>query len=176
MKKIELLKPSDYEIAICRLFSNSSVLTNKNKYSNRNQFNTNKLIDDIYIGKISEILIYNYLKMNGKNVTPVDFMIYNKKYKSYDADLFILNENSINFLHIKSCAENDTFPISWIFEPNDPLVKAPKHNDYLALVVFPKNYEQNAYCYFKNTNNLIYRDAINPKLNKMVIYESDLID
>jgi len=92
MKKILLLKPSDYEIEICKLFSNNCVKSNKNEYYRRNQQNLSKLIDDIYLGKIAEILVYNHLKTNGVNVTPVDFMIYDKKYKSYDADLLIIKK------------------------------------------------------------------------------------
>ena len=84
--------------------------------------------------------------------------------------------------------ETKPFPISWSFQPNDPIVSNPREHDYIALVVFPlitftdqNGIEQiynslEGYLYFKNAINLInlYREPVKKELKKKVIYEEDL--
>lgn len=170
MNRIKLEQPSEYEAELCMLFSTNCVDTNKGKYKDRKQDDIDKLTMDIYNGKLAEVMVYNYLLRRGKIPRPVDFLIYDVKFKSFDADIHLLGGQRI---HVKSCMGGSSFPNSWVFQPEDILVSDPGEEDFLVLVVMG---ESSSYCYIVGANKVIYREPIKKSLNKKVIYEEDIIN
>jgi hypothetical protein len=146
--------------------------TNKDIYAQRNQNNESKVKNDIYIGKLAEFAVYNYLLSKGKIVSAPDIMIYESKKKSYDADLYINKESP---LHVKSCIDTGSQYNSWLFQPNDPVTNEPTEDDMISFVVITP--EALFYCYIVKASDILdtYREPRNKLLNKKVIYEIDLI-
>ena len=163
---IKLGHLTEYEISICKLFSNTCYLTNMEEYTKRKQPNIDKVKLDIFNGKQAEILVYKYLISKRKEVSPPDFMIYTKFNKSFDADIKVIN----NSIHVKSCQNSSMFPNSWLFEPSDTLITHPLETDFLALVVLG---DVN-YMYLTSAKGIVYNKPIK-NLNKKVIYEKDLL-
>ena len=81
-KRHNLIAPSSYQESLCSAFSNEVYQTNKDIYAQRNQNNESKVKNDIYIGKLAEFAVYNYLLSKGKIVSAPDIMIYESKKKS----------------------------------------------------------------------------------------------
>jgi hypothetical protein len=171
-KKHNLIAPSTYQEKLCKIFSDEVYITNKDMYASRNQDNEGKVKADIYMGKLAEFAVFNYLWSLGKEVSAPDIMIYQAKNKSYDADLYI---NSQAPLHVKSCMEISGYSNSWVFQPNDPLVSNPNEDETIALVVV--NNSGRFYCYIVKATEMIsmYRDPRKATLNKKVLYEEDFI-
>lgn len=83
-------------------------------YSRRNQDNNEKRKKDQLIGKLGEILSYNYLINKIKDLSYPDFNIYDKKNKSWDFDLKGIGFN----IHVKSqdISQSKKYGESWIFQ------------------------------------------------------------
>ncbi len=171
-KRHNLIAPSSYQESLCSAFSNEVYQTNKDIYAQRNQNNESKVKNDIYIGKLAEFAVYNYLLSKGKIVSAPDIMIYESKKKSYDADLYI---NKDSPLHVKSCIDTGSQYNSWLFQPNDPVTNEPTEDDMISFVVITP--EALFYCYIVKASDILdtYREPRNKLLNKKAIYEIDLI-
>lgn len=172
-KKLRLIEPSAYQERLCTLFSSEVFHTNKDMYASRNQTNENKVRADIYIGKMAEFAVYNYLISKGKNCSAPDVMIYSAKKKSYDADLFI---NGTAPLHVKSCMEVSGYDNSWVFQPNDPLVTTPLEDETIALVTATADGVFDCYIVKAIDMLFMYKPPRKIELNKKVLYEQDLIE
>lgn len=83
-------------------------------YAKRNQFNNEKRKKDQLVGKLGEIISYNYLKPKINNLSYPDFNIYDKKDKSWDFDMKGDNYN----IHVKSqeVSQGIRYGESWIFQ------------------------------------------------------------
>jgi len=167
IKKYRLRDTTQYEDELCMLFAKACVDTNIDEYSRRNQENVHKIIYDIYNGKRAEIMVYHLFKKRKQQPNPIDFMIYDAKEKSFDADMLTRKHN----VHIKSCKDDTPFPNSWLFQPWDTLVNYPTNNDIIVLVVLKKH---NSYCYIIHAIDAKYDEPILKSLNKKVIYEENL--
>ena len=156
----------------CKLFAEKSAPTSFHEYEKRSQKDKKKIIIDIYNGKKAEFLVYNFLISNKQKLNPPDLKIYPKYDKSYGADLY-LYKNNVN-IHVKSHEVNENFPVSWLFQKNDPLLLKGKANDYLALVVM--NGDIN-YMHFKCISEVVFKKPIKEKLKKTkaCVYESDFL-
>jgi hypothetical protein len=193
MKKYPLIyNLSESEINTINKFADECVKTNYHEYKRRNQFDYFKIKNDIIQGKTTEQLIYNLFYNLGKKINYVDYSIYTKEKKSYNPDLFILDQdNNIIKLHIKSCYEKENLPISWVFQKNDPLISSTNSNEFIVLVVFPlikftdiwnresSYHSKNGYFYLINAmnNKNLFENPIKKDLyNKLCIYENKLKD
>lgn len=165
---ISLPNITDYQDMQCWLFAKYSYDSSLDEYRKRNQFNKNKIIKDIYNGKKAEFLVYNYLVRKGKKLNSPDVNIYDKRNKSYDADLSV---DGIN-IHVKSHLKNENYPVSWVFQTKDPLLFKKNDNDYLALVVV----SDKSYMYVKYISKVSFKDPIKKvlKTNKSCVYEKDI--
>lgn len=103
-------------------------------YKNRNQYNKDKTIQDNVIGKMAEIAAYQYLIPWFKLSQP-DFTIYSSNQKSYSPDMIAEEYN----FHVKACRKDSKFPISWLFQKNDPLITRGSDKDILILCVVNGN-------------------------------------
>jgi hypothetical protein len=168
--KIKLNETTEYQNKQCDLFSKYSVFSSLSEYEKRNQFDKNKIINDIYNGKKAEFLVYNYLISRQKKLMSPDLNIYEKHEKSYDADLYLYLKD-IN-IHVKSHKVNGNFTVSWVFQKRDPLLLEKKENDYLALVVMDKDIN---YMYLKSIKDVVFKEPVKDSLRKtkLCIYESD---
>lgn len=166
--KVNLSPITEYQDKQCNLFSKYSVYSSLEEYKKRNQTNKDKIISDIYYGKVSEFLVYNYLVFKGKKLASPDLNIYLGNNKSYDADLILDNAK----IHVKSHVINGNFPVSWVFQKNDPLLSHPNSDDYLALVVINKGIN---YMYLKKISEVTFSPPMKESLRttKMCIYEKD---
>jgi hypothetical protein len=171
LKKLKLIAPDTYQEKLSDIFSKEVFYTNLDKYKQRNQSDVKKVISDIYIGKMSEFAVWNYLQRDGKDATFPDIMIYPANKKSYDADITAGDVK----IHVKSCVAMGVYPISWVFQPNDPVTINPSNKDFLALVSIEDDNSFNAY-FVKAADMLqIYEKPKKEGLDKKVIYESTLL-
>jgi hypothetical protein len=171
LKKLKLIAPDTYQEKLSDIFSKEVFYTNLDKYKQRNQSDVKKVISDIYIGKMSEFAVWNYLQRDGKDATFPDIMIYPANKKSYDADI---KAGDVK-IHVKSCVAMGVYPISWVFQPNDPVTINPSNKDFLALVSIEDDNSFNAY-FVKAADVLqIYEKPKKEGLDKKVIYESTLL-
>ena len=171
LKKLKLIAPSTYQEKLADIFSKEVFNTNILKYAERKQTDVKKIISDIYIGKMAEFAVWNYLQQDGKDATFPDIVIYSAKKKSYDADI---TSGDVK-IHVKCCVAMGVYPISWVFQPNDPVTINPSNKDFLALVSIEADNSFNAY-FVKAADVLQMYEA--PKkvgLDKKVIYESTLL-
>jgi hypothetical protein len=168
--KIQLKAIPEYQEKQCDLFSKFSVFSSLDEYKKRNQLNKEKIIKDIYNGKIAEFLVYNFLISKQKKINAPDLNIYNKYNKSYDADLVLENAN----IHVKSHIVNNNFPVSWVFQKKDPLLLKVNDDEFLALVVMKNNIN---YMYLKKISEVKFKQPLKESLRKtkVCIYEKDLI-
>jgi hypothetical protein len=102
---------TEEELSKCKSFAES---IDTSFYATRNQFNPEKRKTDQIIGKLGEILTYNYLLDKVQNLTYPDFNIYEKSKKSWDFDL---KGNDSN-IHVKSqnIVQAKNYGQSWIFQ------------------------------------------------------------
>ncbi len=168
--RIELNEITEYQNKQSDLFSKYSVFSSLSEYEKRNQFNKDKIINDIYNGKKAEFLVYNFLISKQKKLISPDLNIYEKYNKSYNADLCLKNVN----IHVKSHKVNGNFPVSWVFQKKDPLLLEKKNNDYLALVVMDECVN---YMYLKKIKDVVFKEPVKESLRKtkLCIYESDFL-
>lgn len=102
---------TEEEFKKCKDFSES---IDTSFYSRRNQTNNEKRKKDQLIGKLGEIISFNYLITKINDLSYPDFNIYDKKNKSWDFDL---KSNSYN-IHVKSqdIEQSKRYGESWIFQ------------------------------------------------------------
>lgn len=170
VRKYSLKQPSKYQIEQCRLFSEYSVNSSLDQYKKRNQNNKDKIISDIYYGKIAEFMVYNFLSSKSKKLNSPDLNIYSKYKKSFDADLVV---DGIN-IHVKSHKVNSNFPVSWLFQKSDPLVRSI-NKDLLALVVLDKD---SSYMYMHKSSDIEFDEPMKDslKFSKVCVYEKKILN
>jgi hypothetical protein len=168
--KIDLKKITQYQDEQCKLFSNFSVFSSLSEYKKRNQFDKDKIVNDIYNGKKAEFMVYNFLVSKNKQTTSPDLNIYEKHNKSYSPDLLLKNAN----IHVKSHVVNSNYPVSWVFQKKDPLIFDLKNNNFLALVVIN---EENNYMYLKKITEVKFEPPFKKSLEqtKVCVYEKDFL-
>lgn len=160
--KIKLEAVPEYQRLQCELFSRFSFSSSLDEYNRRGQHDKDKIINDIYNGKIAEFMVYNFFVKKGRSLSSPDLNIYSKKMKSFDADL-VIGDVSI---HVKSHMSNNIFPVSWMFQKNDPLPA----EDYLCLVV------DNSYMYIKRVSEVEFSEPMKKSLRhtKVCLYEKNI--
>ena len=173
INRVELIPPTLYQESLCNTFADSVYFSNKSTYDKRKQTNELKVKADIYIGKMAEYAVYNFLVERDRTVTQPDIMIYSVKKKSFDADLFVDEKTPI---HVKSCMSIRDVENSWVFQPTDKLVCLPSADDIIALVVISDLKEFSAYLIKAIEVMGLYKPPRIEGLDKKVLYESTLIE
>jgi len=84
-------------------------------YSDSNQFNLSKIANDHFISKIGEEAVKKTFESLGKSVEGPDYAIYEKKEKTWDADLLIDDGVEIAVKTQKKSTA-DRFGLSWTFQ------------------------------------------------------------
>lgn len=136
---------SDSEVGKCYKFSYNVVSRTEKYYKMRNKYSsTEKIINDHFIAKLTELFIYHHLSSLDYQCTYPDFTINEgekrAKYKN-DNDLIIVKDGKTINLHIKTCRYDSPVTRSWLIEKNTASVINPKENDYFAFCEFysPEN-------------------------------------
>lgn len=138
MKPLITIELDSSEVRRCREFAKDSVDTHKDEYKRRGQENLDAIKYQIATGKMAELAFQKYIENNTEfeELIPIDFEMYDKKRKSFDADLKIVTkQNDYLRFHIKSITEDSAsrYGVSWLFQKNDPLVASPREEDILVL-------------------------------------------
>lgn len=168
----------DFEIVkLCECFADRVITTNLDCYKKRNQFNYEKIKQDIFVGKLAEWgVFFTYLKRRRYNINPPDMQIYSRQKKSFDPDL----RWGLYNLHIKSqtCESADRYGDSWIFQAKDPLFEFS--NEYDIIVGCRVSISDQQSCLVeilleKPFSNLIFGDTKLSKFsgNKKALYLKD---
>ena len=162
---------TEYQHKQCVLFSRFSVYSSLDEYSRSNQKNKEKIVSDIYNGKKAEFMVYNFFLHKSYDLNSPDVNIYHKFMKSYDADLILTNVK----LHVKSHKINTNFPVSWLFQKNDPLLTTTDENNFLSLVVIGLD---ESYMYLKRISEVEFKEPMKESLKdtKVCVYEKDLLN
>jgi hypothetical protein len=116
---IEYYLDSDI-VKLCQHFADTALDTNIQCYNKRRQFNSDKIKQDIFIGKLAEWgVFFSYIKRNQTTIQPPDMRIYLAEEKSFDCDL----RWGLYKLHVKSQTfeSAERYGDSWIFQSKDPL-------------------------------------------------------
>lgn len=168
-KKVDLPSANEYQIEQCKIFSEYVIDGSISTYRSRGSNNKEKILKDIYYGKVAECMVWNYLEEDGKKPCPVDFTIYSKKRKSFDCDILV----DESMVHVKSCLSSSVYPNSWLFQKHDPVVTSPNDWDYFFLSVIDD--ESSGYSYVLKSNKVEYKEPIAFPLRrtKVAVYERD---
>jgi hypothetical protein len=84
--------------------------------------------EDIVIGAMAELAVYDLLRKKGLSPTKPDFSIHTKK--SYDADL----TDYVHNFHVKgqSVSSRKKYGCSWLMQRTDPIINKVKKLHYLV--------------------------------------------
>ena len=163
-------------IIISKLQKFSKKRLQNNVYIQRGSPNSKKVYEDILTGAIGEYGAYLYLKNLNINVTEPDLNLYDKKEKSFNADL----ECDNNMYHVKSQSviSSQRYGNSWLLQKTDPVVCSPKVNEYFIFTEVDGNKVKilkKISCKFIKENKLYKKTKLNKyNNNKVAIYLKDL--
>ena len=170
MNKVDLPAVTEYQSKQCELFTDYVFSTNEKTYKSRGSSSSDKIKKDIYQGKVAECMVWNYLEMEGRKPTPIDFTIYEKKRKSFDADICVEDFK----IHVKSCADWTEYPNSWLFQKQDPLIVDATEKDMLFLCVLTDDRDDYAYVVPAQEAEKEEPIAFPLKRSKVAVYESTI--
>ena len=131
-----LIKLTQEEYDTCYDFTQKVVQSNLDCYARRQQFNREKIEDDIIVGKLAEVACRKLLIARGMSPSDIDFAIYGKRKKSFSADITArVNKGPEWYFHVKCMKEGTAsrFGLSWSFQVQDSLVRDAGESDYLML-------------------------------------------
>lgn len=117
---------SEYGYNKCVEFADKQLKTSADLYKYRGESNRDKIRDDIIVGKLAELGVQKFLKSSKP-----DFTIYERRKKSYSADLTLGNLR----IHVKSQSEDSVarYGHSWLFQRTDQIVRKATPFDILVL-------------------------------------------
>jgi hypothetical protein len=170
----------------CAKFATASVQSSIDKYKRRNQFNVEKIIKDIKVGKLGEECVYDLVSKTYPTLSKPDYNIYDKKDKSWLPDL----KTNEFFLAVKTQNIDSAIAYgeSWVFQYNfgknydcdKGIFKSEDDNHYVAFVAMnvPKRFA-NIRAIVKVSwlhKNKLFKEMKKENLrgNKLAIYYNDL--
>tara|TARA_R110002153_G_scaffold75413_3_gene195118 strand:+ start:3494 stop:4012 length:519 start_codon:yes stop_codon:yes gene_type:complete len=120
------VKISKYNYKKCVDFANKQLKTSADLYAYRGEAKKEKMVYDIIVGKLAELGVTKYLKCSKP-----DFTIYERKKKSYSADLRLGNLR----VHVKGQSEESVarYGHSWLFQRTDGIVRKATPYDVIVL-------------------------------------------
>ena len=107
-------------------------------YEKRGEKNISKIEQDILTGAVAELAVYNFFRRNEIRTSKPDFVIYDKKDKSFSADLRSTKYN----IHVKAqtFGSANKYGASWLFQKEDKLFKNPSDTELLVLCLVDGNF------------------------------------
>lgn len=163
-------------------------------YVRKRNANPDKIKKDIWIGKLAEVGVSQYIMSIGGPMLEPDFNIYSGKNKNWDADLPYSKNSKYTDIHVKACdretveylKRKDVEDYSWTFQWSNNDGRGGKDkifekNDRVALVYVPDTYSEWVRIFaildvFDIVRKL--KDPVSPKLKniKKCLYYKDLIN
>lgn len=127
------LKISNLWIRKCEEFADQQLKDSYNLYKHRGEQRIEKMRDDIIVGKLVELAAYKFLKPMFTNLSKPDFTIYERKNKSFSADLYT---KAVSF-HVKGQSEQSRkkYGSSFLFQKTDPVIRTPEPNHFIIVGV-----------------------------------------
>lgn len=158
---IDVLIPQEW-IDRCEQFSLACAQTNVSRYRTRGQMSIDKIVSDIFVGKMGECAVYLHKISLGVICTEPDFSIYKGRKKSYDADLTSGNDK----IHVKTQSLNSAtkYGTSWILQS--------KEGDMDKLFKFRTEKDKAALCVMKSENIV----TILVELTMTFLFDNNLIE
>lgn len=160
----------------CEDFAIKRIKGSADVYRYRGENNRSKMVEDVIIGTLGEWAVYEHLKSLSHDVTEPDMKIYEKRRKSFAADLSV-DEVTI---HVKSQGTKSAkrYGNSWLLQRHDKVVTSPEKHDMFAFVnvnLEDKKAEILGYCWAKN---ILYGECKVPRYRntKVAVYLKDLED
>jgi hypothetical protein len=129
---------SDSDIGKCYRFAYQVTLNTFERYKKRkHNITREKVIQDHFIAKLTELYLYNYLTEKAYQVTYPDFSISDdsSRYKD-DIDMIVIKNNKPINLHIKVCRIDSPITKSWLIQSNTYTVTNPRDNDFFAFCTY----------------------------------------
>ena len=129
---------SNYYFDKCRKFADAQLETSKDCYFYRGENRLSKMREDIIIGKLGEVAAYKYLQKRGYKPNKPDFSIYERRNKSFDADL--TTEEGFQ-VHVKSQGYDSLmrYGASWLLQKSDKITTKPTDLDFILMVNIKQN-------------------------------------
>ena len=120
------IKISKYNYKKCVDFANKQLKTSADLYAYRGEAKKEKMVYDIIVGKLAELGVTKYLKCSKP-----DFTIYERKKKSYSADLRLGNLR----IPVKGQSEESVarYGHSWLFQRTDGIERKATPYDVIIL-------------------------------------------
>ena len=114
----------------CQKFAEDRLTLSGALYKLRGEQNKAKMIEDIMIGTMGEFGVYAHLKNKGIEVSEPDLKIYEKRKKTFAADL----SNEEIDIAVKSQSQSSIrkYGVSFLFQRSDKLVSSPGNRAYIA--------------------------------------------
>jgi hypothetical protein len=172
------IKVSDYIYKKCVKFAEDRMGGSADLYTYRGEKNKAKMFDDILIGTLGEWAAYKFLKDLDIKVSKPDMKIYEKRRKSFDADL---TNDKFKF-HVKSqsVVSRKRYGSSWLLQRSDKVVSDPQDGEYFILTcVEGKEVEILACIFIRDiVNNQLWGECKVPRYrhSKVALYLDDLND
>lgn len=128
--KIELSK---YYLKKCEKFADQQLDTSFDCYSYRGESRREKMRDDVVVGKLGEVAAMKYLHHLGYECNKPDFTIYERRRKSFSADL---QTHCGLDVHVKSQSTQSRkrYGASWLLQKTDRLVNNPDPHEFILMV------------------------------------------
>ena len=122
------IKLTDDIISRVEDFAITRIKGSENLYRYRGESNRDKMIEDVLIGTLGEWASYLYLQRCGILAPEPDMKIYEKRRKSFTADL----QSDQGLFHVKSQGEKSAkrYGLSWLLQKTDKVIKEPSENEF----------------------------------------------
>jgi hypothetical protein len=173
LKKIKLIPPNNFQSKMCELFASEMGDKESKFYRDKSDGNAGKLSIWAWGGKMAEIAVYNTLVSSKryKKISQPELLMHEIWMKSHDADIVADGKN----IHIKSFIKYAQLDPTWLFSLTDSVVDNPTDNDILALVIYDK--DKNFEAYFIPAKDVVdkYKEPMSDKIKAKALYEIDLI-
>jgi len=128
------IKISKYLMRKIRKFAHERINGSASCYAYRGESNVSKMEEDIIIGTMGEYAVFNLLKDCGLKCSRPDLKIYEKRRKSFDADLSAYSQLENFEVHVKSQSlkSEKRYGQSYLFQRSDKLIRNPQVEDVMA--------------------------------------------
>lgn len=143
-------------------------------YRDKSDGNADKLAIWAWGGKMAEIAVYNTLVASKryKKISQPELLMHEVWMKSHDADIVADGKK----IHVKSFIKYAQLDPTWLFSLKDNVTTSPDENDILALVIYDK--EKNFDAYFIPAANVVgmFKNPMSDKMKALALYEIDLLE
>jgi hypothetical protein len=159
---------------MCDLFAEEMGNKEASFYRSKSEGNAGKLSLWAWGGKMSEVAVYNTLVASKryKKISQPEMLMHEVWMKSHDADIVADGKN----IHIKSFIKYAQLDPTWLFALTDKVVTEPTDNDILALVIYDKDKNFEAYFIPAKDVTDMFKPPVSDKMKALALYEEDLLN